>query len=133
MEKERLERYREKINLAKKRLSQSEEWLMYRDEKTKLACYKSFQEAIEAITDIIAMILANKNKIVRDDYSNIEETKEIFDLDKKEIEVLKEANGLRNRIIHKYNNIDEEIIKESIKRILHPLNQILNKLEKKND
>ena len=58
--------------------------VFYKDEKTKLACYKAFQEEIEGMIDIMAMTLADKNKIVRDDYSNIEQAKEIFDLNEEE-------------------------------------------------
>lgn len=130
MDKERKNRYNDKMALIDKRLLQSEDWLIYEDEKTKLACYKAFQEAVEGITDIIAMILADKNKPVKDDYSNIEHIKEIFNLNQEEINVLMESNGLRNRIIHKYNSIDDEIIRESLEKILPILKNTLNKFMK---
>lgn len=130
MDKERRNRYRDKINLIDKRLLQTEEWLSYKDEKTKLACYKAFQEAMEGMTDIIAMVLSDKDKSVKDDYSNIEQSKEIFDLIDEEIDILKESNGLRNRIIHKYNSIDDGIIKESLEKILPVLMNVLDKFEK---
>ena len=39
---------------------------------TVLASKKAFQEAVEAITDILAMILSDMKLEARDDYSNIE-------------------------------------------------------------
>jgi uncharacterized protein YutE (UPF0331/DUF86 family) len=65
MEKERINRYKDKFDFSIKRLDQAEEWLSDEDEKSKLACYKAFQEAIKALTDIFAMFLSDNNKTVK--------------------------------------------------------------------
>ncbi len=63
----------EKIEIVDKRINNIEETLEeFKKETTKLACYKAFQEVVEALTDIIAMLIADSNKTVEDDYSNIE-------------------------------------------------------------
>lgn len=46
----RLKRYKDKIDLIRKRNAEMEEWKgdFLEDEKTMLACYKAFQEIVEA-------------------------------------------------------------------------------------
>lgn len=43
--------------------------------------------------------------------------------------ILREANGLRNRVIHKYNKTDDNTAKESIINLLPHLKEILEKLK----
>ena len=126
---ERKKRYQEKTELAEKRIGEIEEWISSSDEKSKLASYKAFQEVIEAILDIIAMFIKDKGKLVEDDYKNIEKLTEIRILDDKEAKILENANGLRNRVIHKYNKTDDAIARESIQILLPDLKKILEKLE----
>lgn len=132
MEKERKVRYKEKIELAEKRISEIEEWTPLDDEKTKLASYKAFQEITEAISDLVAIHIKDEGKLVEDDYKNIEKLNEIKIIDEKESKILKDANGLRNRIIHKYNKTDDTLAKESIKNLIPHLKIILKKLDIKN-
>jgi len=129
MEKERLERYKMKIKLIGIRLTQSEEWLSDEGDKSRLACYKAFQEGIEAITDLIAMILADSDDVVNDDYTNIDKISSRLRLTGEEIKVLEEANGLRNRITHKYNKTDDGLAKESIIKLVPILIKITEKIK----
>ena len=127
---ERKKRYKEKIELADKRIAEIEEWLpSVEDERSKLASYKAFQEVSEAISDIIAMLLKDKGELVEDDYKNIESLKTLKIIDENDVKILEDANGLRNRIIHKYNKTDDEIAKESINSLLPNIKSILKKLE----
>lgn len=127
----REKRYKEKIELAEERLSDVEELISDFDNKIKrLACYKAFQEVVEALFDIIAMFLKDKNKIVKDDYANIGKLEEIEILEKNDAAVLREANGLRNRVIHKYNKTDDNTAKESILILTPNLKNILNKFKR---
>ncbi len=126
---ERKKRYQEKIELAEKRILEAEEWIPLQDEKSKLAAYKAFQEIVEAISDIIAMLLKDKGKLIEDDYKNIEKITQLKMLDEKDAKILEDANGLRNRIIHKYNRTDDAIAKESIQNLLPQLKTILKKFE----
>lgn len=130
MELERKNRLKEKIEISHKRIDNIEETLgAFEKEISKLACYKAFQELIEALTDIIAMLLSDKNKTVEDDYTNIEKIKEVIEFEKRDVEILKEANGLRNRLVHKYNRTDDETAKESITTLLPEVKRILDKFE----
>ncbi len=126
---ERKKRYQEKIELAEKRVVEIEEWIPFPDEKSKLATYKAFQEIVEAISDVLAMFLKDKGKFVEDDYKNIEKLTELKFLEEKDAGMLEDANGLRNRIIHKYNKTDDAVAKESIQTLLPELKKILKKLE----
>ncbi|MGB3459569.1 MAG: DUF86 domain-containing protein [Halobacteriota archaeon] len=72
------------------------------------AIYKEFQEAVEAVSDVCAMLRRGLNSSAKDDYSNIEFLVEHDILKEKKAEKLKEANGLRNRLIHGYDSVDDE-------------------------
>jgi len=133
IDKNREKRYKEKIELGEKRIIEIEEWISADDEKTKLACYKAFQELAEISSDLIAMQIKDKGKLVEDDYKNIEKLKEIGIIDEKEMKLLEDTNGLRNRIIHKYNKTDDSLAKESIKTLLPHLKNILKKLNLKDE
>ena len=129
MERERIERYKNKIDLALDRLSKIEYNIdKFDDEMMRLAIYKAFQEVVEVLTDIISMILSDINHSIGDDYANIDKIKDTVKLNNIEVEILYEANGLRNRIIHWYNKTDNEQAKESIERLIPEINKILIKL-----
>lgn len=128
MEKERIERYKNKIDLALDRLSKIEDNIdQFDNEMIRLAIYKAFQEIVEAITDLMSMILVDKNKSIGDDYANVDKIMKIIRIDNKEAEILKEANGLRNRVIHEYNKTDDNQAKESIERLCPEIEKILGK------
>ena len=127
-EEMRRKRYLEKSELAEKRISEIEEWIEGDDEKTKLACYKAFQEIVEVLFDLVAMKIKDSDKNVEDDYKNTEKLADMGIKEKKNAEILNEANGLRNRIVHKYNNLDDALAKESIIELMPNLKKILNVL-----
>ncbi len=104
--------------------------MKFDDEFSRLAIYKAFQELVEVLTDIIAMILIDNDKGVGDDYANIDKIVKIIVLENKEIEVLNEANGLRNRVVHGYNKTDDKRAKESIEKLIPNLEKILEKISR---
>lgn len=57
----------------------------------------------------------------KDDYTNIETLKELGIINAEVMEKLVEANGLRNRLVHHYNKLDDRIAFESIKELLDDL------------
>ena len=132
MDVERLERYKDKINLIEKRIEQISEWInldvddFVSDEKTKLAVCKAFQEIVEACMDIISMICKDIGIIPKDDYTNIEQLRGKLDLDE---DILKEANGLRNVLVYGYNSADDILAYESIKRIVPEISRFLETVE----
>jgi uncharacterized protein YutE (UPF0331/DUF86 family) len=93
------------------------------DRILRKAIYKEFQEAIEAASDLCAMIRRGLNSSAKDDYSNID-----FLVERKVVEErlgrrLKEANGLRNRLIHGYDGVNDEIACRIIKEMLADLRE----------
>jgi uncharacterized protein YutE (UPF0331/DUF86 family) len=78
------------------------------DRILRKAIYKEYHEAIEAMTDVCAMVRRGLNSSAQDDYSNIEFLIEKGIVDERLGEKLKEANGLRNRLIHGYNGVDDK-------------------------
>lgn len=54
--------------------------------------------------DLISMILRDSGIIIKDDYSNID----LIPWIRQDLKIqLKEMNGLRNHISHRYNSVDE--------------------------
>ncbi len=125
MDIKRASRYKDKLNLIYERSGDSEEWLSdyditdsISDKKTRLAVYKAFQELTESSFDVAAMVCKDSKIVPSDDYTNIEAlyNKKIIDAGLKN--ALFEANGLRNRLVHRYNSLDDSIAFESIRLLL---------------
>ncbi len=133
MNESRIKRYRDKINLITKRREEINEWIgigshdFVKDEKTKLATYKAFQEAVEACMDIVAMMCKDSAITPKDDYTNIDTLAEEMDLYSTE-KSLKEANGLRNRLVHRYNTMDDLLAYESINNLLPEIAQFTERV-----
>lgn len=136
MEKERLKRYLAKLELARERLNDIEEWVkgltpkqFIEDKKTRLATYKAFQEVVEACADICAMMLKDSKLLINDDYTNIEKLAEKRIITQAIANALKEANGLRNRLIHEYNGLNASVAFESIISLIPKLRRFCKGVE----
>lgn len=132
MKVSRAKRYKDKMNIILKRSDQADDWLQelfsaqtLEDDKTKLATYKAFQEIVEATMDIVAMMLKDMEKIPKDDYSNIES----LEINEETKAVLREANGLRNRLVHRYNQTDDLAALESMRIILPDMRSFIEEVE----
>jgi len=124
---ERKDRYLEKIEKMENRISNVDGWIgdvgrdgFTEDEMKKLAVYKAFQELVEAATDVCAMYLADRNGPVGDDYENIEKASGKLYSEGMEDD-LKRANGLRNRVVHEYNGLRDEVAYSGIEELLPSL------------
>ena len=129
IDKDRKKRYKEKIAHSRERLIDLEEWLERKEKIALLASEKAFQEAVEALTDIFAMLLSDIKLSVDDDYTNIEKIKDRGIISEEEAKICVEANGLRNIVTHRYNHFDEERFRESAKHLIIKLREILDKIE----
>ena len=125
----RKQRYKDKTAHSRERIMDLNEWLGEAKEISVLASEKAFQEAVEAIIDVFAMLLSDMKLEIGDDYSNIEKIAKRNIINNEEEKICIEANGLRNRVIHKYNKIDEKRFVESAKELIPKLDEILNKLD----
>lgn len=128
MNKERIKRYKEKIAVIEKRRNNIFSWIAETDEKSVLALYKAFQEVVESFTDLFAMMLKDMGKLVEDDYSNIEALRRTNVINQNQEAILKEANGLRNRLIHEYNGLEQRTAQVSMKEINDEMDDVLKQV-----
>lgn len=122
METKRAGRYKDKLDIIHRRSGQVSDWIVeapdqefLEDDKTRLASYKAFQEAVEASLDLVAMMCKDTGIEPKDDYGNLENLKYLTEGTRK---VLIEANGLRNHLVHRYNRRDDLVALESMKALL---------------
>ncbi len=121
MDIERIGRYKDKLNIISERKQDIEEWMsgydssaFVADKKTRLAVYKAFQELAEASFDIAAMTCKDLKIIPKDDYTNIDLLCEKKIINNSLKNALSESNGLRNRLVHRYNGLDDLLAFDSI-------------------
>jgi len=126
MDELRRKRYVEKVKHVEKRLSDFEVWKSdFFEEKTKLACYKAIQEIIEGCLDIVSMMLKDERELPKDDYTNINMMERRGIIDSTLADALRELNGLRNRIVHEYNGLDDEIALTSMEELIPKIKEFL--------
>ncbi len=88
-----------------------------KNEFEKRGIFYSLQTSIESIVDLIAMLVKDLGIEVKDDPTNISEIVKKRNLEPELGEKLKKANGLRNILIHRYNDIDEQIVLNSVDEV----------------
>ena len=130
MNEERIQRYKEKEEYFGKLIGKLKEWTKDLNEKDfinnlslreQFSIYHAYQIILEIITDLTAMVIKDLKIIPKDDYINIDVLAEKEIISKDLSYNLKQANGLRNRIVHNYNSLDEEIAFKSIQKYLKDL------------
>ena len=128
----RKKRFEEKIEYARERIGDLEDWLFQEDvqeRKPFFASEKAFQELVESLSDIFAMLLSDLNFGIKDDYSNIEKLKEKNILSNEHANTASESNGLRNRIVHRYNSVDQKRFIESARELIPKITQVLEHIK----
>ncbi len=137
MDIERIRRYKDKLNVISERAQDIEEWVMgydssdfIADKKTRFAVYKAFQELVEASFDITAMACKDLKIIPKDDYTNIDLLFEKKIIDSKLKNALYECNGLRNRLVHHYNTLNDKVAFDSIIEHMEPSSYFREAIEK---
>ena len=127
MEEERIKRYDDKLEYLNQTIENLNNWTESVDSKEfierlelqkQYGIYHAFQIGIDIITDLVSMIVKDVKLIPKDDYSNINiiKNKKIISADL--AAKLREANGLRNRIVHDYNGLDNVIAYNGLKNLL---------------
>jgi len=111
----RLKRYRDKINYVIKSIRYLDD--KPENELEKRGIFYSLQTSIESIVNLIAMYVKDSGIPIMDDQQNISEFVKLTNLDPLIEDELKKANGMRNILVHRYNNVDDEIILSSIERV----------------
>jgi len=111
----RIKRYRDKINHIVDYIKDLP--IEPRNELEKRGIFYSLQTSIEAIVDLIAMLTKDLGIPVKDDNANISAIVKRRKLKSGLGEKLKKANGMRNIIVHRYNDFEEKIILNSVEEI----------------
>ncbi len=83
-------------------------------EVEKRAILYSMLTAVEAVMDIVAMLVKDIGLEVGDDYTNISKLLEEGIIREEEAELLRKFNGLRNAIAHHYNHLDLAKVAEAV-------------------
>lgn len=115
MDQLRTKRYRDKIQYIFDYIQELP--LEPKNELEKRGIFYSLQTSIEAMIDLIAMLVKDLGIQVKDDNINISEIVKVRNLDFELGEKLKKANGLRNIIVHRNNEIDEQLILDSVEEV----------------
>lgn len=123
----RVKRYRDKINHVVDYIKDLP--FEPKNELEKRGVFYSLQTSIEGVVDLIAMLTKDLGIQVKDDNANISEIVKKRKL-KSELGVkLKKANGMRNIIVHRYNNFEEQIILDSVEEIKDLLSTWISEVE----
>ena len=115
MDELRIKRYHDKIHHIIDYIQELP--IKPRNELEKRGIFYSLQTSIGAMVDLIAMLVKDLGIQVKEDIINISKIVEVRKLDPELGENLKNANGLRNIIVHRYNEIDEQLILDSVEGI----------------
>ncbi|NOZ81897.1 MAG: DUF86 domain-containing protein [Candidatus Micrarchaeota archaeon] len=112
-------RYMQKLNELKDRIEFIENRIGWKEEFLenrilRKAIYKEFQETVEIVSDIAAMLVKDFGFAVEDDYKNLEIIGNKLGFEEKLVVVLKKAHGLRNVLVHEYNGIIDQQAYESM-------------------
>jgi len=127
MEEERIKRYNDKLEYLNQTIEHLNEWTENIDSRDfieslelqkQYGIYHAFQIGIEIITDLVSMIVKDVKLIPKDDYSNINIIKNKKIVSEDLAAKLREANGLRNRIVHDYNGLDNEIAYNVLRNLI---------------
>lgn len=131
MDEERLGRYAAKLDHARNRLRLFQEWVPDADTSTQalLASYKAFQEVAEAVLDVVAMVLKDAGIPPKDDYHNLERLAHERILTDVVAKRLAEVNGLRNRLVHEYNGLWDDVAIESAVALVGPIQTAMEVLQ----
>ena len=116
---EKVETVIERVEFIEEHLSRG----ILGDRLLRKAIYKEFQEAVEAVSDVCAMVRRGLNSSAKDDYSNIDFLVDKGILEEEMGEKIKEANGLRNRLIHEYDGINDKIACYAIRELIEDLRE----------
>ena len=115
MDELRIKRYNDKINYIIDNVKDLP--IEPKNKLEKRGIFYSLQTSIESTIDLIAMIVKDIDIPVKDDTSNIDEIVKKRNLEPELGEKLKKANGLRNILVHRYNDIDEQIVLNSVDEV----------------
>lgn len=85
----------------------------------KAACERFFEKIVEAVVDVVFLIIKKKKlKIPDDDESSFYILSDEKIISEELAKKLKQAKGMRNIIAHEYGKINDELVFEAVKNEL---------------
>ena len=132
IDEKRIKRYNDKFIQFDKNLNLLKGWtngigvskfLNEAGVERQFAIYHAFQVILEIVGDLTAMLVKDLQLIPKDDYTNVEFLEKENIITNDLTKYIKDANGLRNRIVHNYNGLDDQL---AYKGILNLINEINN-------
>lgn len=102
------------------RFIKEEEFIMthtIENDVTERALLYSLQVSVEISMDIVAMKIRDMGLKVDDDATNIDKIAGKGIISHGEADFLKEMNGVRNFVVHRYNQLDMNIVNEALSRM----------------
>ncbi len=109
-------RYLKKIETFEKEREFIKEHTM-EDGTSERALLYALQICVEITTDCVAMKVKDVGLVVEDDYKNIEKLVKEGVIEDNDGVVLKQFNGIRNAVVHKYDHLNLDIIEEALSQI----------------
>lgn len=100
-----------------------------KNDVSRRALFYSLQVSVDVAMDIIAMLTKDMGLVVQDDYRNIQRLQDKGILSEDEASLLRRFNGIRNAVVHKYDDLDQTIIEEALDKT-RDLYKILIKISK---
>ncbi|MCK5660534.1 MAG: DUF86 domain-containing protein [Methanosarcinales archaeon] len=129
MDKERLQQYSAKIDYIVEKLYTVPDEIDLEDSLYVDGILYRVQTSIEAIMDIIAMHIHDSGISVSDDYNNIELIAKDIQLSADIVSNLKKLNGMRNVIVHRYGNVDAELVVCNLDTIKETISEFIDNIE----
>lgn len=126
---ERVTRYRSKMGYILEKLFTLPEDTTAFDELGVDGVLYRVQTSIDAAMDMAAMIVRDIGIDVGDDYENIDILKQKGVIGAGLADELKRLNGMRNAIVHKYGNVDTELILHDLGNVKVQLHEFIDTVE----
>ncbi len=129
LDKERKNRYLSKMGYVLEKMYSLPEDTFALDELGIDGVLYRVQTSIDAAMDMAAMLVRDSGLDVGDDYENIDILKEKNVIDASLADELKRLNGMRNAIVHKYGNVDTELILRNLENFKVQLQKFVDIIE----
>ena len=129
MDKARYARYFSKIRFIMDSLVKVQSGLPNPNELEERGIYYCIQTSIETSMDLIAMMLKDLGIVPQGDRENIEKLVEIEYIIPQTANALRQCNGLRNVLVHRYNGINRDLVFHALPEVEQVLKKLLKLIE----
>ncbi len=126
---ERLARYRDKMAYIIVHLAEIDRVLPSPTGIVLHGVFYNLQTSIESAMDIAAMLVRDLGLVPKGDRENLKALVKAGVISQSLAEKLARCNGLRNVIVHRYNNMDEDRVISSVPEVSQTLRKFVELVE----